>query len=241
MGLTISYTLTSKVERPEDARSLVEKLRDRASELSFKEVGEILELQGRPAYDHKKLDRNDPLARLKIHASNYLQYSFNGEKYNAWVPPDHLIAFTIHPGNGCALADFGLCSYAETITDDGRRVATNLQGWQWQSFCKTQYASNPNCGGLPNFLHCHVGLVKLLDYAAELGILARVVDEGGYWKNRDAAALVKQIEHWNQMMAGAVGQMKDTLEKLGEGTQSIMAEIVKFPNFEHLEAKGRNE
>jgi hypothetical protein len=51
--------------------------------------------------------------------------------------------------------------------------------------------------------------------------------------------LVKEIEKWNQMIAGAVGAMKDTLEKLGEDAGPLMSEITKFPNFEHLEAKGR--
>ena len=27
-----------------------------------------------------------------------------------------------------------------------RKVQTKLTGWQWRSFCKTQYASDPTCG-----------------------------------------------------------------------------------------------
>ncbi len=33
-----------------------------------------------------------------------------------------------------------------------RKVPTKLAGWYWGSFCKTQYASDPECGGIPNFL-----------------------------------------------------------------------------------------
>jgi len=241
MGLTISYTLASEAERPEDARVLIEKLRTRARDLPFAEVGEIIELSGTPAFDPESPDREDPFRWLKIQACHLLKYKFKGEEYWARVPPDHLIAFTIYPGDGCEPANFGLCRYPKSIQDDGRRVRTKLDGWRWWSFCKTQYASNPDCGGLPNFLRCHVGLTKLLDYAAELVLLVEAKDESGYWDHRDAAKLMKEIEHWNQMIAGAVGAMKDTLEKLGEGTQSLMSEITKYPNFEHLEAKGREE
>ncbi len=93
--------------------------------------------------------------------------------------PHHLIAFTIRPGDGCEAANFGLCQYPKTILDNGRRIRTKVSGWRWWSFCKTQYASNPACGGLPNFLRCHIGLVRLLDYANEIGVLADAKDEGG--------------------------------------------------------------
>ena len=33
-------------------------------------------------------------------------------------------------------------------------LKTGLSGWRWSSFCKTQYASNPQCGGVPHFLRC---------------------------------------------------------------------------------------
>lgn len=56
MGLTISYTLASEAERPEDARALIEKLRNRARDLPFAEVGEIIEITGHPAYDPNHLD-----------------------------------------------------------------------------------------------------------------------------------------------------------------------------------------
>ena len=49
-----------------------------------------------------------------------------------------------------------------------------LKGWSWLSFCKTHYASDPRCGGLPNFLRCHLGVVALLDEAKNLGILGTV-------------------------------------------------------------------
>src|SRR5690606_4233953 len=44
-----------------------------------------------------------------------------------------------------------------------RKVKTRLGGWRWSSFTKTQYASDPACGGIPNFLRCHISVVTLLE------------------------------------------------------------------------------
>jgi hypothetical protein len=43
------------------------------------------------------------------------------------------------------------------------------------------------------------------------------------------------------MIAGAVGSLKDTLESLGQDARAFESEITKYPDFEHLEAKGRKE
>ena len=63
-------------------------------------------------------------------------------------------------------------------------LQTRLEGWSWRSFCKTHYASDPRCAGLPNFLRCHLGVVALLDEAKKLGILGTVSDEGDFWETR---------------------------------------------------------
>lgn len=241
MGLTVHYSLASSADTADHVRALIEKLRDRARDLPFAEVSDIIELQGNPAYDPQNLDRDDPHRWLKIQACHLLEYTYQGEKYGQHVPPTHMIAFTVHPGDGCEAANFGLCEYPRTILSNGRRIRTKLKDWNWSSFCKTQYASNPDCGGLENFLRCHVGLVRLLDHAAELGILAEVKDEGGYWQERDAAALVKEIDNWNKMIAGAYGAMRDTLESMGADAGTLVSEIAKYPNFEHLEAEERVE
>jgi len=151
------------------------------------------------------------------------------------------------PGAGSEPANFGLCRYPAQIEVEGqeayvpgegfvrpkRRVRTGLTGWQWSSFCKTQYASDPNCGGMQNFLRCHLAVIKLLDRAKELGILAGVSDEGEFWDKRDIPALAREVGDWNEAIAAFAGQMKDWL---GDDVQSA---ITAFPNFEHLEAKGR--
>ena len=149
MGLTIHYTLTADTRDPEAARESVGQLRKRALDLPFREVDEIVEYHG-PNFD--KTDTND---WLLIQACRYVEVG--GQHHQ--VAPSHLIAFSTLPGEGCEQANFGLALYPETIeieehTSGPQRVETGLgqSGWSWSSFCKTQYASNPDCGGVENFL-----------------------------------------------------------------------------------------
>src|SRR6185369_17210109 len=91
--------------------------------------------------------------------------------------PQQVIGFCTVPGDGCEAANFGLCRYPATNTvRDPRQpelfqtIRTRLAGWRWSSFCKTVYASNPEFGGVENFLRCHLSIVRLLDRAQELGL-----------------------------------------------------------------------
>lgn len=97
------------------------------------------------------------------------------------------------------------------------------------------YASDPRAGGIENFLRCHLSVVRMLDYAKELGILAGVSDESDYFEKRDIQALARCIGEWNQLIAAFAGQLKD---QLGDG---VVAPITQFPNFEQLEAKGNDQ
>ncbi len=142
-----------------------------------------------------------------------------------------------------------------------RTVPTKLTGWYWRSFCKTQYASDPTCGGIPNFLRCHISVITLLDRMAKLpGLKVTVDDEGKYgpstysddWKEAHAAgrkptyrrhkgqynpaALAKEVGEWNTMIAGFAGALNDALAGSGIGME---APITDFPDFEQLEFKGR--
>lgn len=235
MGLTIHYCLRFATGSEEAARQLVEQLRQCALELPFKKVGEIVDLSG-DACDHQKPSEEERNRWLLIQAVRYVERE---DGAMVGVAPTRLIAFTTWPGSGSEAANFGLCLYPSTVIDDpddaARQLKTGLpSGWLWQSFCKTQYASNPSSGGIENFLRCHLSLVHLLDYAGELGILHEVSDEGGYWESRDEEALVDEIARWNKMVAGFVGGVKDLI-----GGEKVQSEITKFPNFEHLEAEGR--
>lgn len=233
MGLTIHYKLQSHVRTTEEAQELVRQLRQRATTLPFDHVGDVVDLAGRSC-DFQQTARDDPNRWLLVQTSQHVEV--DGHTY--LLPPRRLIAFATTPGEGCEPANFGLCRYPRTIrTGDGRNLPGGAPaGWFWQSFCKTQYASNPELGGVESFLKCHLSIVRLLDAAGELGLKPEVSDESGYWEHRRVELLVEEVGHWNQAIAGFVGQMKDLL---GEGRKDVQSEITRFPNYEHLEAKGR--
>ena len=230
MGLTIHYHLKSDTTSPAKARQLVKQLRQRAMDIPFKSVGEIVEYHGRDA-DFEQRANHDPDRWMLVQAGQYVEK----DGYHYRVPPKHLIAFNTDPGDGAEQANFGLAMYPGVITGhDGRRVRTGLKGWSWSSFCKTQYASHPELGGVENFLRCHLSVVKLLDAANELGILEEVDDEGEFWDRRDVKALSEEVGEWNQHIAGFVGELKDHFG------HDFHAPITEYPNFEHLEAEGRS-
>ena len=93
--------------------------------------------------------------------------------------------------------------------------------------------SNPAAGGIQHFLRCHLSVIRMLDHAKELGILASVSDEGDFWEKRDVKALAREVGEWNQGMAALVGQLKDMFGG------NFEAPITQFPDFEHLEAQGQ--
>ena len=137
------------------------------------------------------------------------------DDYYYSVPPTRVFAFTTWPGTGCEQANFGLGIYPATIeVEQCHRtitIPTGIKGWSWSSFCKTQYASDPSWGGVPHFLRCHLSVIKMLDHAKQLGVLASVSDEGGFWEERNVEALAKQVGEWNEKIAGLAGQLKDAL------------------------------
>ena len=231
MGLTLHYAFQSNTRSKAVARRLVEQLRQRAMDLPVRGVGEIVEAAGDDC-DYQRQPRESSLRWLLIQAQEHVLLCDR----HVSVMPKAIIAFTIDLGDGCEPANVGLCSYPSSVTlADGKSVRTKLSGWRWSSFCKTQYASDPACGGVENFLRCHLSLVALLDHAEEIGVLGDVSDEGEFFEKRDVKALVQEIGEWNQMIAGFVGEWKDRL-----GGQ-VEAAIMRFSNFEHLEAKGRKD
>jgi hypothetical protein len=240
MGLTIHYSLRSSAQSPKRVRELVAQLRSRALDLPFAEVGDIVELSGEEC-NHERRGRDDPHRWLVIQAGQYVDDP-RRKGYSYGVAPIHVIAFSAWPGEGCEEANFGLCRYPATIEVQDpvcrwmkRTIRTQLTGWRWGSFCKTQYASNPDCGGVQNFLRCHLCVIRMLDHAKELGVLHHVSDEGDYWEKRDIAALAREVGQWNEALAAWAGQLKD---HLGDG---LLSAIADFPNFEHLEAAGQRK
>lgn len=235
MGLTVHYHLQMHGRSVTKARQVVEQLRQRAMGLPLKAVGPIIDVSG-DACDFQKLPQDDPNRWLLIQS----QYSVRRGRYSYSVSPKRVIAFSTWPGEGCEPANFGLCLFPGLIEVEDhdvwphrkRRLRTGATGWTWGSFCKTQYASNSDCGGVENFLRCHLSVIAMLDHAKALGILADVSDEGDYFEKRDVEALAKEVGEWNEMIAAGAGRLKD---RIGSGLE---APILSFPDFEHLEAQG---
>jgi hypothetical protein len=144
---------------------LIEELREEATKLPFKLVGEVLEAD---QAEIENAGRGDPRRWLFTQATRYVRR--NGMSYP--VMPLHLIAFSTCPGDGCEEANFGLVDYPATIKIDGKSIRTGLRGWSWSSFCKAVYAANPEVGGVVNFLRCHLAIISLLDFSESLGIFS---------------------------------------------------------------------
>jgi hypothetical protein len=237
MGLTIHYGLKANGSE-KDARELVGRLHQEALDLPFASVGEVVEFEGAQA-DQSRCGHDHPHFNLLGGGRAWVRYdvrssgSESSTYRSAIVYPTHLIAFEALPGEGCESARFGLCRYAAFAqVGPTRRIRTGLDGWCWQTFCKTQYASNPECGGVENFLRCHLCIVALLDRAKALGCGLEVSDEGGFWVKRSVPDLVREVGQWNENIAGLFGALQSVA---GAGLEG---EIQKFPNFEHLEAAG---
>lgn len=223
MGLVISYQFELKSATVEQARSKIVALRNLASKLPFATIDELVELEGKDCkFDEE--DIYDPNIFLKLRALKPIQIADDG--FSA-ISSKYMIAFDTLPGEGAETAAFGLATHSE-ITE-----ITQEEDWIWQGFCKTQYASNPEYGGINNFLKCHLMLVRMLDEAQKLGIVHKVSDDSGYWEKRDVRELAYTIHHNNVLMAALTGQLRDGLNA-GE----VKAPIFEYPNFEYLEAEG---
>lgn len=229
MGLTIHYDLKTKLTKPQDVHKLVEAMRQHALDLPFKEVGEVKEFKGQEnCWD----DKDDPDRWLKIQCAGHV--SAGTTSY--MIPALNIIALSTWPGEGCEEANFGFCRYPAYFKTEQGRKATKLNGWRWHSFCKTQYASDPKCGGVKNFLRCHLCVIKMLDFIKQTGLVeTEVSDESDYFTHRDMKKLAQEVGEWNELIAGFASELRSTA---GVEGKSIQAPITGFPNFERLEAKG---
>ncbi len=241
MGLTIHYSFNVGSDEGR-ARELVQALHQTAQDLPFKELGQVVELSGEQCIFENR-PQDDPLRWLLVQATESVEAKAKGRNQSQGyatyleVKPSRLIGFDAWPGEGCEASNYGLCQYPQRINTHRGPIKTGLSGWRWSSFCKDQYASNPQCGGVPNFLRCHLTVIAMLDRAKQLGCLEEVSDEGGFWEKRDLPALVKEIGSWNEMIAAFGGKLKDLVENSPGHLESAIAE---YPNFEQLEAAGQN-
>lgn len=237
MGLTINWNWQGPPSKDE-AQTVIERLRQRALDLPFESVSEIVHFEG----DDARFDRgsqDDEFQWLKIQARQIIWNE--GVTTTRNCMPTEIIGFQILVAPGSEPMEVILANYPKTIqiTDERtgkvKRLRTERQGWSGRGSCKTQYASDPQCGGIANFLRAHLSVCRMLEHAKDVGLIVEVSDEGGFFENRDIPALVKTIGEWNQLIAGFVGALTDAVG------QSVEAPIRSFPNFEHLEAKGQNQ
>jgi hypothetical protein len=140
-----------------------------------------------------------------------------------------------------------------------RKIKTGLgSGWRYSSFCKTQFSSGAQFGGIPNFIRCHLSVIHLLDRIAELPTMkVEMDDEGKYgrsyytddpWAEKrvytwhdgryDVKALVQEVGEWNTMIAATFGAINDMLTA-SDSPITLESPISSFPDFEHLEFKGQ--
>ena len=101
MGLTIHFKLETNTSSPDDARKLVEQLRQKALDLPFKEVGEIsTSAATKPTSRSKQGQRH---RWLLIRAEGSVP---KGGTYRR-VKPIRIIAFSTWPGDGSEPANSG--------------------------------------------------------------------------------------------------------------------------------------
>ena len=248
MGLTINYKLSLPgTLSADEVKKHLNALHQRCLDLPFENVSNMMEFTGKNC-DFEQHRHNNEVCWLLIHANHHYHFKVvSGKPVYAegseatcimGVTPQHVIAFSTLVGPGCESAEFGLCMIPQfvTIPLNGaryRRPMPDSDKWTFHSFCKTQYASDPRCGGTQNFLKCHLTVIKALDIAKEIGFDVTVNDEGDYFNNRDQTELLKNIGVHNEMIAGLAGQLDDAAKEAGMTTE---APIKQYSNFEHLEA-----
>jgi hypothetical protein len=235
----VYYELRARVTA-ERSRALVSQLHAAARELPFDQMTGVREFTvSAPGRRH-----TDAKPAVALAATRSVEYvTTGGERKTLFVPPEHCSFFTVRVA-GAESASVGLASYAAhvmTEEENGRRVPTGLDGcYSWHSWCKTQYAALPACGGTPNFLRAHLSLIHLLDRARLLGIEVEVRDDGGYFESRNEQRLLAELESSNRAVAALAGHIKDALSRFFH-VEVVEAPITRHPAFERLEAEGQRD
>jgi hypothetical protein len=139
--------------------------------------------------------------------------------YHRMLPAKRLVGFTCLPGEGCEQLNLFVGAYpASTMVDcvgnqhgypsGKRRLMLPKSHWLGSAFCKTQYASDPEAGGVTNFLRCHLLVIAALDAAKTAGFEVLVTDESGYWQHRCIPRLVREIADWNAFLLSVGDQLR---------------------------------
>lgn len=137
-----------------------------------------------------------------------------------------------------------------TDDDEAARAGRTLtfptglaDGWHWEWMCKTQFACLPRYGGDENFRAAHKAVVAAVEHARTLGIAVEAHDAAEYPQHHDDQRLMRELERWNCMLAGAAGRNRDRHAaadaEAGIERDGVLRRprIFEHPLFEHFEAK----
>ena len=165
MSTTLNFSFANRNGSVTDIHQIIERLHDKALQLPFKTVGEIVDLSGDEVTATHGPD--DPIKTLLRKAQR------DGKRLV------RVIGFVAKLGDGEGAAAIALAMYSEGQTE-----------WSWKSICQTWVSGTKTCGGIPNFLRCHLAVVALLDCASGLGIEVEVSGAADFGRKRDVTSLL---------------------------------------------------
>lgn len=254
MPLCIEYRWTKETDE-DGARQLVRKMRKAALKLPFKRISKIMEDTWGPK-QHPKLPRGERRRKGVMRrwpARWFVQQKEDDEAHMQLVLPQWSCYFVTEL-NGCDPAYFGLAQYPVRVDEETefRELAFNtyLEG-KYAFWCKVEtiFASLPQFGGWKNFLMQHKTVIAMLEQVEMLGVELDVWDQGRYWETTSDDLLRKELEKSTAIVAATMGELKDAIERddpqAGKRTKKgrklrEVNPLLQHPQFEHLEAKGRD-
>jgi hypothetical protein len=222
MGLHLCYRLTLPGDTTiEDVRARLSALHSFASTVGFQAV------HGPAEYSIDELvEERDHREIVPIIVSTL---AGDVPDFHGFRSADPCVtAFVIAPGKHCEPAVLGFIPPGSRATYPDSDDDLCPDEWFWSGACKTQYASLVSHDHL---IRCHVGLVRVLEHAATLGIGVSVEDETGYWEHRSTEKLIVAVEDMNRLIAKFAGALSD---RLGDA-HHLDAPIFEHAEFEHLE------
>lgn len=215
MGLHLNFELRLPASTSNDsAAATLIALRSHALTLNFAEVSPFLsESTAVSAESQQRLESLQFWASIVAQPFEHDLPPLSGDEATAQ-------GFFVNPGDGCETAFFGLIRRCDAIGAHAE--------WYWHCSCKTQYASVVSDAHL---IACHTSLVRLLDFAIQLGVDVVVRDETHFWETRDESRLVSEVHEMNRIVAGFAGRLSDVIG----AEHDVRASIFSHPRFEHLE------
>jgi hypothetical protein len=174
MGLSIHYSFNAGERSAVEIFDILKNLHDQTQRFAFHEVdSRITHLS---AEDCKLSADGSPSTFLPLAAARFDPVT------TAIQTPEQVIGFMALPRPGSETLPVFLAQYPES------------QEWIASGHCKTLFASLPKYGGLANFVLAHTMVVEMLTQAQRLEIVESVVDESGYWEERNFLCLVDKSE-----------------------------------------------